>query len=51
MEIHIILYQKKILFNIKEIQDDLTSNPSIYENKFTLENLSQFLNIASNVFF
>ena len=41
MEIHIILYQKKILFKIKEIQDDLTSNPAIYENKFTLENLSQ----------
>ena len=41
MEMHIILYQKKILFNIKEIQDDLKSNPSIYENKFTLENLSQ----------
>ena len=41
MEMHIILYQKKILFNIKEIQDDLTSNPAIYENKFTLENLSQ----------
>ena len=41
MEIHIILFDKKIVFNIKEIQDNLKTNPSIYENKFTLENLSQ----------
>jgi len=40
MEINIILFEKKIVFNIKEIQDDLKSNPAIYENKFTLENLS-----------
>ena len=41
MEIHLILFEKKILFNIKEIQDDLQNNPSICENKFTLENLSK----------
>jgi len=41
MEINLILFEKKIVFNIKEIQDDLKSNPSIYENKFTFENLSQ----------
>ena len=41
MEIHLILFEKKILFNIKEIQDDLKANPSLYENKFNLENLSQ----------
>ena len=41
MEIHLILFEKKILFNISEIQDDLKANPSIYENKFNLENLSQ----------
>ena len=41
MEIHFILFEKKIVFNIKEIQDDLKANPSIYENKFNLENLSQ----------
>ena len=33
--------KKKKNTNIKEIQDDLKSHPSIYENKFTLENLSQ----------
>ena len=41
MEIHFILFEKKIVFNIKEIQDDLKANPSLYENKFNLENLSQ----------
>ena len=41
MEIHLILFEKKILFNISEIQDDLKANPSLYENKFSLENLSQ----------
>ena len=41
MEIHISLFDKEIVFNIKEIQDDLKANPSMYENKFTLENLSQ----------
>ena len=41
MEIHFILFEKKIVFNIKEIQDDLKANPSLYENKFSLENLSQ----------
>ena len=41
MEIHLILFEKKIVLNIKEIEDDLKANPSIYENKFTLENLSQ----------
>ena len=41
MEIHFILFEKKIVFNIKEIQDDLKTNPSLYENKFNLENLSQ----------
>ena len=41
LKMHIILFDKKIVFNIKEIQDDLKSHPSIYENKFTLENLSQ----------
>ena len=41
MEIHFILFEKKILFNISEIQDDLKANPSLYENKFSLENLSQ----------
>ena len=41
MEIHLILFEKKIVFNIKEIQDDLKANPSLYENKFNLENLSQ----------
>ena len=28
MEINIILFEKKIVFNIKEIQDDLKSNPA-----------------------
>jgi hypothetical protein len=41
MEIHFILFEKKIVFNISEIQDDLKANPSLYENKFNLENLSQ----------
>ena len=41
MEIHLILFEKKILFNISEIQDDLKANPSLYENKFSLDNLSQ----------
>jgi hypothetical protein len=41
MEIHFILFEKKIVFNIKEIEDDLKANPSLYENKFSLENLSQ----------
>ena len=31
MEINMILFQEKIKFNIKEIQDDLMSKPSIYE--------------------
>ena len=41
MEIHFILFEKKIVFNIKEIEDDLKANPSLYENKYNLENLSQ----------
>ena len=41
MEINMILFQEKIKFNIKEIQDDLMSNPSIYETNFNFEDLSQ----------
>ena len=41
MKMNFILLDTKILFNIKEIQDDLKSNPAIYEAKFNLENLSQ----------
>ena len=41
MEIYMILYEKKIKFNIKEIQDDLKSNLLIYETNFTIEKLSE----------
>ena len=49
MEIHFILFEKKILFNISEIQDDLKANPSLYEHKFSLENFARELNNIKKV--
>ena len=36
-----ILFQEKIKFIIKEIQDELNNNPTIYEANFNYESLSQ----------
>jgi len=41
MEIHMILYEEKIKFNIKEIEDNLANNPAIYEIDFNFEVLSK----------
>ena len=41
LEITMILFQEKIKFIIKEIQDELNNNPTIYEANFNYESLSQ----------
>ena len=41
LEITMILFQEKIKFIIKEIQDELKNNPTIYEANFNYESLSQ----------
>ena len=41
LEISMLLFKEKIKFTIKEIQDKLKNNPSVYEANFDYENLSQ----------
>lgn len=41
IEINILLFENKIKFIINEIQDELQSNPLIYENYFTLEDFTK----------
>ena len=41
MEIDMILYKDKIKIGIKEIQDNLNNNPTLYESNFNIEDLSK----------
>ena len=44
--INLFLYKEKIKIRINEIQDNLKSNPIIYESMFVMNDFEKYLNIT-----
>ena len=48
MDIAILLFNEKIKFKIKEIQDDLKSNPILYESDFVMDSFGKLSDYYKN---